>query len=79
MDGEVPAAGIEQRRAVNAAVDRSTGPAKLRADAAVGMYVGMRLLVDSTTPPMACEPNRSVAGPRTTSTLSLVRGSTGTK
>ena len=39
----------------------------------------MRLLVDSTTPPIACEPNRNVAGPRMTSTLSLVSGSTGTK
>ena len=43
-----------------------------------GQRVGIRLLVALTTPPIACEPQRSVAGPRTTSTLSAASGSSGT-
>ena len=33
-----------------------------------GIEVGMRLLVVSTTPPIACDPKRKVAAPRMTST-----------
>jgi hypothetical protein len=39
----------------------------------------MRLSVAFTTPPIACEPQRKVAGPRTTSTWLLTSGSIGTK
>ena len=43
-----------------------------------GSASGIRLLVALTTPPIACEPQRSVAGPRITSTCSAASGSIGT-
>ena len=79
MHRKVAAAGVKEGCAINAAVDGGPGTTKLGAIPRSGMVVGMRLLVNLTTPPIACEPKRNVAGPRMTSTWSLVSGSTGTK
>ena len=86
-------AGVEQNRAIEPVVAVLAAPrvstltqgrdefdvGRLRGSSRQGTPVGIRLLVDSTTPPMACEPNRNVAGPRMTSIWLVVRGSTGMK
>src|SRR5215470_2593587 len=44
-----------------------------------GSASGMRLFSEATTPPIAVDPYRSVAGPRITSTWLVLNGSIGTK
>ena len=64
MEREIARAGVEQRAAFDAAVDRGGGAQELGCQPPGGAANGMRLLVASTTPPTACEPKRSASGPR---------------
>ena len=78
MEGEVALAGVELHRAIEPVVDALSAPLTSPAKPRSGMKVGMRLLSTLTTPPIACEPKRNVAGPRITSICFAANGSIGT-
>ena len=76
MEGEIALAGVEQHRALDTIVDRGGArPSLSTSKPPRGIQVGIRLFSTLTTPPIACEPQRSVAGPRITSIWPATSGS----
>ena len=63
VEGEVARAGVEERAAFGAPVDRGGGALDLRLPATRRRREG-NAVVGRTTPPTACEPKRSASGPR---------------